>query len=152
MGLQTVLLVVGQSDEGRLHGLTQTTVDIAGPADASVALAHVFTSDEYQQARENLDFEEHSQVTPDAIATRYKTIRELAGSMADAGIDYTEHGRLADEDDVGEQIVSLADAVDADLVVVGGRQRSPTAKAVFGSTAQEILLNAPCPVTFVRDD
>lgn len=152
MGLQTVLLVVGHSDEGRLDKLTSTTADIAGPAGATVALAHVFTSDEYQQAREDLDFEKQSEVTPDTIAKRYKTIRELGRSMEDAGIEYTEHGRLADEDDIGEQIVSLAEDVDADLVVVGGRQRSPTAKAVFGSTAQEILLNAPCPATFVRDD
>jgi len=44
----------------------------------------------------------------------------------------------------------LAAEVDADLVVVSGRKRTPTGKAVFGSTAQTVLLDAPCPVTFVR--
>lgn len=68
----------------------------------------------------------------------------------DADIGY-EHGRIADEDETGEG-VALAEEIDADLVVIGGRRRSPTGKAVFGSIAQEVLLNAPCPVTFVRGD
>jgi nucleotide-binding universal stress UspA family protein len=53
---------------------------------------------------------------------------------------------------IGEAIVSLASDADTDLAVVGGRRRSPTGKAVFGSTAQTVLLSAPCPVTFVRSD
>jgi len=152
MGLETVLLAVGQSDEDRLDRLARTTTDIAGPADASVALAHVFTQDEYEQARDNLDFDADSEVNPDVIARRYLTIRDLSDAMEDAGVAYTEHGRLADEDEVGEGVVALAEDTGADLVVIGGRRRSPTGKAVFGSTAQEVLLNAPCPVTFVRGD
>ena len=50
----------------------------------------------------------------------------------------------------GESIVDAAGDIDAGMVFVGGRKRSPTGKAVFGSTAQEVLLNAPAPVTFVR--
>ena len=52
-------------------------------------------------------------------------------------------------------VLGLAEAgadVAADLVIVGGRRRSPTGKAVFGSTAQEVMLEAPCPVMFVRSD
>jgi nucleotide-binding universal stress UspA family protein len=37
-----------------------------------------------------------------------------------------------------------------DLLVVGGRGRSPTGKAVFGSTVETVLRRAPCPVTYVR--
>jgi nucleotide-binding universal stress UspA family protein len=151
MALETILLAVGASDEGRLEKLAEAAADIAGPAGATVALAHVFSTDEYEQARENLDFDPDSEVTPDVIARRYLTIRELSDAMDDAGVEYTEHGRLADEDAVGEGIVDLAEDVGADLVVIGGRERSPAGKAVFGSTAQEVLLNASCPVTFVRE-
>jgi nucleotide-binding universal stress UspA family protein len=44
----------------------------------------------------------------------------------------------------------MAAGVDADMVFIQERRRSPAGKAVFGSAAQEVLLNAPCPVTFVR--
>jgi nucleotide-binding universal stress UspA family protein len=150
MGLETILLAVGQSDESRLDKLAGTAMNIAGPADATVELAHVFTESEYTQARENLDFDPDSEVTPDVIAGRNVTIRNLSETMADTGIDYTEHGRVADSDDIGQQIVTLAREIDAGLVIIGGEKRSPTGKAVFGSTAQEVLMNAPCPVTFVR--
>ena len=152
MGPETVLLAVGQGDEDRLDRLASATADIAGPADATVALAHVFTRDEYGQARSNLDFDANSEVTPTIIAGRYATIRDLSDAMEASGVEYTTHGRTADSDEIGEGIVSLAEEVDADIAIIGGQRRSPTGKAVFGSTAQEVLLNAPCPVTFVRGE
>jgi len=152
MGFDTVLLAVGGSDKDRIDLLARTAADIAGPAEATVALAHVFSPDEYRRARDDLDFDADSEVNPDVIARRYLTIRDLSGAMDEAGVEYTRYGRLADEDEVGEGIVALAEDIGTDLVVIGGRRRSPAGKAVFGSTAQEVLLNAPCPVTFVRSD
>jgi len=153
MSLETVLLAVGESDKGRIGPLAETTADIAGPAEATVALAHVFTNEEYESAQSNLDFDPESEMTPDDVAKRYVTIRKLGDAMEAAGVDFTWHGRLTDdEDSQGETVVALAEELGADLVIIGGRKRSPAGKAVFGSTAQEILLEAPCPVTFVRSE
>jgi nucleotide-binding universal stress UspA family protein len=53
---------------------------------------------------------------------------------------------------VAEGIVDLATDVDADLVVIGARNRTPVGKAVFGSVTQSVVLESPVPVTVVRDD
>ena len=48
-----------------------------------------------------------------------------------------------------EDLLEAAAEFDADELVFGIRKRSPTAKVVFGSTAQEILLNAGVPMVAV---
>lgn len=150
MALETVLLAVGENDEEQTDAFGRIAVDIAGPADATVALAHVYSSEEYQNYRSQLEFDPDSEVTPDDVAKRYTPIRDLGDVMSDNGVEFSWHGRLAGGDSPGERLVDLAEELDADLVLVGGRSRSPAGKAVFGSTAQEVLLEAPCPVTFVR--
>jgi len=149
MTLDRLLVAVGPGDDDRVDTLARTTTDIAGPAGAAVTLAHVFTEQEYEDARDRLGGEPGDEVTPDAVARRHATIRALGDALDDAGIDHDVAGRVGKH---GEAIVSLASDADTDLAVVGGRRRSPTGKAVFGSTAQTVLLSAPCPVTFVRSD
>jgi nucleotide-binding universal stress UspA family protein len=150
MGVDTVVIAVDGENTELTDRLAQTTSDIAAPADADVALAQVYTEDEYDYARTRLDFGPNSEVTPDAIAERNADVRALADRLSADGLDTTAYGRLGAEGDTGERIVALTEEVDADLLVVGGRQRSPAGKALFGSRAQELMLNAPCPVTFVR--
>jgi nucleotide-binding universal stress UspA family protein len=146
MALETVLLAVGEGDTDRIDVLAETVADIAGPAGATVTLAHVFTTEEFETLVEQLDYNPDGEVRPDEIATRHATIRSISNRLS-ADVTYSVRGAVGPH---GEAIVSLATDIDADLVVVGGRKRSPTGKVVFGSTAQEVMLNAPCPVTFVR--
>ncbi|MBV0903879.1 universal stress protein [Haloarcula salina] len=149
MALETVLLAVGPNDADRIDELADAVTDIAGPAGAEVVVAHVFTDDEYGNVVERLEFESTGEADPDEVADRHTTVRELLKRFHDTGLDTSVRGAVGNH---GQQIVDLAKTTDADLVVVGGRKRSPTGKAVFGSTAQEVMLNAPCPVTFVRGE
>jgi nucleotide-binding universal stress UspA family protein len=89
-------------------------------------------------------------VTPSDIAERNAGVRDLSDALSDSGIDVTACGRLTDGASRGQRLAELADDVDADMVVLGGRGRSPAGKALFGSTAQEVMFESPCPVTFVR--
>ncbi|MDS0299090.1 universal stress protein [Halogeometricum sp. S1BR25-6] len=149
-GLQNVLVAVGPTDSDRLDRLVEETVDVAGPTGATVVLAHIFSPEDFEDRVEALGFSEAANdVSPDSVAVRYSVIREFADRLDAEGIDYEVRGTVGIED---EGITALAEESEADRILVGGRKRSPTGKAVFGSLAQQIMLSAPCPVTFVRAD
>ncbi|WP_336037205.1 universal stress protein [Halobacterium yunchengense] len=73
--------------------------------------------------------------------------RAHAESVASAATDsFTPVGLVGYAD---AEVLRYADEVDAEYVVIGGRKRSPIGKAVFGSTAQSIMLDADRPVVMV---
>lgn len=149
-GLNSVLVALGPEDSDRVTRLAEEAIDIAGPAEATVVISHVFTRDEFEDRVDALGFDqEAADVSPNDVAVRYSPVRELVDELEAAGVDYEIRGAIGH---YGEKVVAIAEELDTDLVIVGGRKRSPTGKAVFGSVAQEIMLSAPCPVTFVRAD
>lgn len=75
---------------------------------------------------------------PMATPSRVRAVREARDHLQDAGIR-TEI-READVPPA-EGIRELADAIDADLIAMGGRKRSPAGKVLFGSVTQSVLLN-----------
>jgi nucleotide-binding universal stress UspA family protein len=86
------------------------------------------------------------------VDERYADDDQLAALEAvleDAGVEHevvhTMRGREA-----SEEILAVASERHADLVVVGLRRRSPVGKLLLGSTAQRVLLDAPCPVLAVK--
>jgi nucleotide-binding universal stress UspA family protein len=147
MTLERVLLALGKTDVERLDLLAETTADIAGPAGAEVVLLHVFDPDEYTEIQDRLGIDPNSETTPDNVAARYDPVRAVGAALDERNVEYSVRGITGDK---GEAIVRSAKRENVHLVVVGGRKRSPTGKAVFGSTAQEVMLKAPCPVTFVK--
>lgn len=48
--------------------------------------------------------------------------------------------------DPAEEILKHAEKHDVDQICVGGRQRSPTGKALFGSVTQDVILGTSRPV------
>ncbi|UHH27193.1 universal stress protein [Halobacterium noricense] len=149
MALDSILLAVGPGDKERAEKLAEFVADVAGPADTTVVLLHVFTQDEYTSVTERLGIESPTEIAPDEVAQRHETTRSISKTLDEAGISYEIRGAVGPH---GEEIIRLATEDNSGLVVVGGRKRSPTGKAVFGSTAQEVMLSAPCPVTFVRGE
>ncbi|MFW6334570.1 MAG: universal stress protein [Desulfosalsimonas sp.] len=49
-----------------------------------------------------------------------------------------------------EDLVAYATEQQVDEIVIGIRKRSKMGKLLFGSTAQFLILNAPCPVLTVK--
>lgn len=50
----------------------------------------------------------------------------------------------------GEDLVNFVKGNDIDEIIIGVRRRSKVGKLVFGSTAQYVILEAPCPVVAVK--
>ena len=148
MSLDTLVVAIGDNDEERAAAVARTAIDVAGPAGATVHLVHVFPEEQYGTVKRQLEFGPNAEVTPDAVAKRHVGIREVRALLDDADVPVEWHGAVGEP---SEEVLALTERVDADMLIVGGRGRSPAGKAVFGSTAQRLLLNAPCPVTYVRE-
>ena len=52
--------------------------------------------------------------------------------------------------DVADELLDAVREVDAEAVVIGIRKRSAVGKMLMGSVAQQVLLEAPCPVIAVK--
>ena len=73
----------------------------------------------------------------------------INAEMTEAGLDH-EVIQATDGQSAAEAILSTAQAESADLIVIGLRRRTPVGKLLTGSTAQHVLLDAPCPVLTVK--
>jgi nucleotide-binding universal stress UspA family protein len=76
-------------------------------------------------------------------------LEDVRAELAAAGVDH-EIRQLVRGMDPAEDLISVAQEVAADLIVIGLRRRSPVGKLILGSNAQRVLLDAPCPVLAVK--
>lgn len=75
-------------------------------------------------------------------------LEELREQLEEEGVPFTLE-RL-EGPDVGEQILQAARRVDASLIVLGIKGRTPIGKLILGSVGQRLILEADCPVVTVR--
>ena len=55
-------------------------------------------------------------------------------------------------DDIPGTVLAFANAVGAEILVIGARRRSPVGKFLLGSVTQTIILDADMPVVVVKND
>lgn len=73
----------------------------------------------------------------------------VIGALVGAGTSWSSH-RIPASEDLADDIITVAEEVGADLIVIGLRRRSPVGKLILGSNAQRILLDAACAVLAVK--
>jgi nucleotide-binding universal stress UspA family protein len=78
-----------------------------------------------------------------------EAVQALVERAATVGVTVDVH-QEAHTGDVADEVVRVAGAVDAAVIVIGLRKRSPVGKLLMGSTAQRILLDADRPVLAVK--
>ena len=64
-------------------------------------------------------------------------------------VPYETH-LLISSQDFGEELVEFAEQNKIEEIIIGIRKKSKARKLIFGSTAQYVILNAPCPVACVK--
>ncbi|WP_025779722.1 universal stress protein [Brevibacterium sp. VCM10] len=72
---------------------------------------------------------------------------KLGAALAEAKLDYAVHRAGPD---AAEQILGLAADHGAALIVMSTKRRSPVVKLLLGSSAQQVILEAECPVLLVK--
>jgi nucleotide-binding universal stress UspA family protein len=149
MALDTVMLAVGPNAGERTDTLTTAVLEVAESTDTTVVLLHVFSQTAYEEGIEQAGYDPENPPPAHTLASRLESIDEISVRLEAAGVDYRIRGEIGPKN---RRIIEAVEATDTDMLLVSGRRRSPTGKAVFGSTVHEMLTEAPCLVTFVRRD
>lgn len=133
-----VLLPI-ESDEQRPTPATRAVAELPGdPDDIAVTVLNVFEEfDVYDDMGGMSSDQLYDDVDLPAGVPVAVDFLEERGIQADVR---REHG------DPKETIVDVANELDVDMIALGGRKQTPVGKALFGSVAQAVLLNAARPV------
>ncbi len=78
-----------------------------------------------------------------------EALAKVESMLADSGVEHDVR-HLVRGFEPAEDLISIAEANDADLIVIGLRRRSPVGKLILGSNAQRVLLDSHCPVLAVK--
>jgi nucleotide-binding universal stress UspA family protein len=82
------------------------------------------------------------------------SVAELRAICADLGVSEpdVEIRRNRNAYEPADDVLSVAEETQAELIVIGLRRRTAVGKLILGGTAQRILLDASCPVLAVKAD
>jgi nucleotide-binding universal stress UspA family protein len=78
-----------------------------------------------------------------------RELEDVKSRLTAAGIEH-EVRQLVRGNEPATDIVEVAEAERAAFIVIGLRRRSPVGKLILGSIAQQVLLDASCPVLAVK--
>lgn len=140
-------LVVVDSNEKVTELVTEAS-ELAMGVDASLTLLHVTSESDYEQDRKAMEgvvgAEDVSYDVERAAEGARQFARDLGEELLGADTDFEPLGAVGS---TAEEVLRTARDEGCDHIFVAGRRRSPSGKAIFGDTAQRVILNFGGPVT-----
>ena len=138
-----ILVATDGSREAQL-ALT-TAADLAKSTDSELHVLHVgelpLVYHPERHAYRTL-YEEHEREAQQLLEAQVERIDGSGATVAQA------HLRMGRAD---EEIVELAQSIDAGLIVIGSRGQGRLRRALVGSVSESVVRHAHCPVTIVRE-
>src|SRR5918999_1700621 len=138
----TILLATDGSEEAQLAATT--AADLAKSTNSELHVVHVGEVPlVYHPERHGYraEYEEHEKEAQQLLEAQVERIKGAGATVVQA------HLRMGRAD---EEIVDLAQSIDAGLIVMGSRGRGRIRRALMGSVADSVVRHAHCPVTIVR--
>lgn len=141
-----MVVIAGVDRDNRARDVVATAEKIAEAFEEPIHVVHALSRAEF------VNLEQRS-VDARGRGVEIDDVRAFAAGVASDAIAESEP--IVSVEAVGlvgrpaSQLVSYATSVDASFIVLAPTQRSPVGKAVFGSTAQSVILNATSPVVSV---
>lgn len=123
----TEILLAIDDDESRVKRQIRTVLELPIETDTvSVTVLHVFSDN-----------------PTGASVSQLRTARIAEERLEAAGIDVDLAERSGDP---SREILACTEEINADIICLAGRKRSPTGKALFGSITQDVILSTDLPV------
>jgi len=143
-------IVVGTDGSDRAAGAVQEALAMAKMTGATLHVVHVV-----RPIPTTMMGAEH--VDPAAIAVAISDMRDEGGRICTrVGEEAKRQGVSAEihnvEGDPADVLITVAEAVDADLVVVGNRGMSGIKRFVLGSVPNKVAHHCPCSLLIVNTD
>jgi nucleotide-binding universal stress UspA family protein len=138
-----ILVATDGSREAQLA--VTTAADLAKSTDSELHVVHVGEVPlVYHPERHayQAEYEEHEKESQQLLESQVERIERASATEAKA------HLRMGRAD---EEIVELAQSIDAGLIVMGSRGHGRLRRALVGSVSESVVRHAHCPVTIVRE-
>lgn len=140
----SILAAVDQSE--RSEFVVEEAAKLARAFDEDIHVLHVLSTSEFVSL-------ERTSVENENQGLEVDEVREVAATIADETAQNLDHSYtpVGLVGDASKEIRRYATEQDVEYIVLSPRKRSPTGKAIFGSVAQDVIINATQPVVTARE-